>query len=161
MKLYKHYFDKTDTPFEELFQKNKKYHTVWYKGKYRIFLLHKVVKIKFLGIFTIYKLDKHREFIDKKLQEMKRNFMEQQNERQRIQDNKIRKGEYQMKFDKLVKGRCYEDKLGNVYKFNRYTSSKEAEFIVMEYSKEEECYYSTDLSVFMDKFDVLELESWV
>ena len=23
MKLYKHYFDKTDTPFEESFQKNK------------------------------------------------------------------------------------------------------------------------------------------
>ena len=74
MKLYKHYFDKTDTPFEGLFPKNKKYHTVWYRGKYRIFLLHKVVKIKFLGIFTIYKLSKHREFIDKKLQEMKRNF---------------------------------------------------------------------------------------
>ena len=73
MKLYKHYFDKTDTPFEASFQKNKKYHTVWYIGKYRIFLLHKVVKIKFLGIFTIYKLSKHREFIDKKLQEMKRN----------------------------------------------------------------------------------------
>ena len=77
MKLYKHYFDKTDTPFEGLFQKNKKYHTVWYRGKYRIFLLHKVVKIKFLGMFTIYKLSKHREFIDKKVQEMKemkRNF---------------------------------------------------------------------------------------
>ena len=66
-----------------------------------------------------------------------------------------------MKFDKLVKGRCYEDKLGNVYKFNSYTSSMEAEFIVMEYSKEEDCYYSTDMSVFMDRFDVLELESWV
>ena len=59
------------------FPNNKKYHTVWYRGKYRIFLLHKVVKIKFLGIFTIYKLSKHREFIDKKVQEMKeiqRNF---------------------------------------------------------------------------------------
>lgn len=48
MKLYKHYFDKTDTPFKGLFPENKKYHTVWYRGKYRIFLLHKVVKINII-----------------------------------------------------------------------------------------------------------------
>ena len=71
MRLYKHYFDKTDTPFDGSFQKNKKYHTVWYRGKYRIFLFHKVVKIKFLGIFTIYKLRKHREFIDTKEAQLK------------------------------------------------------------------------------------------
>ena len=78
MKLYKHYFDTTDSPFAAIFQTNKKYHTVWYRSKYRIFLLHKVVKIKFLGIFTIYKLSNNREFIDKKVQEMKRNFYEEE-----------------------------------------------------------------------------------
>lgn len=66
-----------------------------------------------------------------------------------------------MNFDCLVKGRCYEDKLGNVYMFNSYTSPTEAEMVVMEYNKEEDCYYSTDMSVFMDRFDVLQLESWV
>ena len=66
-----------------------------------------------------------------------------------------------MKFECLVKGRCYEDKLGNVYMFDGYTSSTEAEMVVMEYNEEDDCYYSPDMSVFMDRFDVLKLESWV
>jgi hypothetical protein len=72
MRLYKHYFEKNDTPYRESFQSKKKYHTVWKRGKYRIFLLHKVVKIKFLGIFTIYKL-KPEEYVkmDREIAAMK------------------------------------------------------------------------------------------
>lgn len=55
MKLYKHYFKKTDTPYIQEFQKRKKYHTVWKHYKYTRFLGHKVYKIKLFGIFTIYK----------------------------------------------------------------------------------------------------------
>ena len=73
MKLYKHYFDKSDTPYVESFQRKRKYHTVWKKGKYRVFLQCKVIKIKFLGIFTIYKLtDANRAEIEKIVREMKR-----------------------------------------------------------------------------------------
>lgn len=65
MRLYKHYFENTDT------QSQKKYCTEWFREKYRIFLRHKVIKIKLLGLFTIYKLtDKNREEVEKKLQEM-------------------------------------------------------------------------------------------
>ena len=66
-----------------------------------------------------------------------------------------------MNFDKLVKGRCYEDKLGNVYMFDGYVSSMEAEMVVMEYDKDEDCYLTTDMSVYMDRLDVLNLFSWV
>lgn len=66
-----------------------------------------------------------------------------------------------MNFDKLVKGRCYEDKLGNVYMFDGYVSSTEAEMVVMEYDKNEDCYLTTDMSVYMDRLDVLNLFSWV
>ena len=73
MKLYKHYFDKSDTPYVKSFQRKRKYHTAWMRGKYRIFLQHKVIKIKFLGIFTIYKLtDANRAEIEKIVREMKR-----------------------------------------------------------------------------------------
>ena len=72
MKPYKHYFNKSDTPYRQSFQRGKKYHTVWMRGRYRIFLQHKVVKIKFLGIFTIYKLtDKNRVEVEEKLKELK------------------------------------------------------------------------------------------
>ena len=73
MKLYKHYFDKSDTPYVESFQRKRKYHTVWKRGKYMVFLQCKVIKIKFLGIFTIYKLtDANRAEIEKIVREMKR-----------------------------------------------------------------------------------------
>lgn len=72
MKLYKHYFDKSDTPFKATYQQKRKYHTVWKRGAYRIFLQHKVVKIKFLGLFTIYKLtDENRAKIEAIVREMK------------------------------------------------------------------------------------------
>ena len=73
MKLYKHYFDKSDTPYRESFQRTKKYHTVWHRGAYKVFLAHKVVKIKLLGIFTIYELtDENRAKIEAIVREMKR-----------------------------------------------------------------------------------------
>ena len=72
MKLYKHYFDKSDPPYRESFQRKKKYHTVWHRGAYRVFLRHKVIKIKFLGIFTIYELtDANRAEIEGIISEMK------------------------------------------------------------------------------------------
>lgn len=54
MKIYKHYFDKRDTPFKWTFQAKKKYHTVWKRQAYTKFLGHAVIKIKLFGIFTIY-----------------------------------------------------------------------------------------------------------
>ncbi len=72
MKLYKHYFDKSDTPFNQLYQKKRKWHTVWFRGKYRIFLQCKVIKVKFLGLFTIYELtNENRAEIEQKVKEMK------------------------------------------------------------------------------------------
>jgi hypothetical protein len=55
MKIYKTYFKKTDTPFNQDFQPNRKYHVVWKHMPYVNFLNHKVYKIKLLGLFTIYK----------------------------------------------------------------------------------------------------------
>jgi len=54
IRFYKHYFDRSDTPFIQDFQKGKKYQCVWKLGKYEVFLNHKVVKIKLFGLFTIY-----------------------------------------------------------------------------------------------------------
>ena len=54
MKNYKTYFDKNDTPFKPEMQQNKKYHTVWFRQPYTMFLKHEVVKIKLWGLFTIY-----------------------------------------------------------------------------------------------------------
>lgn len=65
--------------------------------------------------------------------------------------------EKKVKFDELVKGRCYVDKFDNVYMFNGYVSPTEVEMVVMEYDKEDDCYLSTDTSVFMDRFDVSQL----
>lgn len=77
MKLYKHYFDKSDSPFVQSYQRKRKYHTSWKRGKYRIFLQCKVVKIKFLGIFTIYKLtDENRTEIEGIVREMKKKGVE-------------------------------------------------------------------------------------
>jgi hypothetical protein len=56
LKLYKHYFDKADTPYLQTWQSEKKYHTVYKRVAYTEFLKHKVIKIKFLGLFTIYNL---------------------------------------------------------------------------------------------------------
>ena len=53
-RLYKTYFDKSDTPFRQDFQPTQKYHIVWKRAAYRTFLKHKVVKVKFLGIFTLF-----------------------------------------------------------------------------------------------------------
>ena len=65
MRLYKHYFENTDT------QSRKKYRTEWLREKYGIFLRQKVIKIKLLGLFTIYKLtDKNKEEIERQLQKM-------------------------------------------------------------------------------------------
>lgn len=72
MKLFKHYFDKSDTPFIQGYQRERKYHTVWTKGMHKIFYPHKVIKIKFLGIFTVYKLtDKNRAKIENIIEETK------------------------------------------------------------------------------------------
>lgn len=54
MKIYKHYFKKTDTPYIQEFQKRKKYHTVWFRNARKSFIGHKIYKIKLFGIFTIY-----------------------------------------------------------------------------------------------------------
>jgi hypothetical protein len=54
MKIYKHYFDKKDTPYVQDYQAKQKYHTAWKRFRYKIFLGHKVVKIKLFGIITIY-----------------------------------------------------------------------------------------------------------
>jgi hypothetical protein len=53
-KIYKTYFDKSDTPFRQDFQPNKKYHIVWKRNAYTKFFNHKVIKVKKYGIFTIY-----------------------------------------------------------------------------------------------------------
>jgi len=55
MKNYKTYFDKNDTPFKPEMQRKKKYHTVWFRQPYTMFLKHEVVKIKLFGLITIYK----------------------------------------------------------------------------------------------------------
>jgi len=55
MKKYKTYFDKSDTPFKQDYQDKKKYHVVWNRQPYMVFLQHAVVKIKKYGLFTIYK----------------------------------------------------------------------------------------------------------
>ncbi len=54
MKIYKHYFDKRDTPYQQSFQPKKKQHTVWKRSAYKRFLGHNVQKIKLLGLITIY-----------------------------------------------------------------------------------------------------------
>ena len=53
-KRFVHYFDKTDTPYSQECQPKSKYHKVWKRLKYKIFLGHKVVKIKWFGLITIY-----------------------------------------------------------------------------------------------------------
>lgn len=60
MKIYKHYFDKSDTPYKQTFQPKKKQHTVWKRNPYTRFLGHNVQKIKLFGIFTIYKREEQR-----------------------------------------------------------------------------------------------------
>lgn len=63
-----------------------------------------------------------------------------------------------MKFEELKKGRLYGDKVGNMYMFDGYNSPSEAEMVVMEFDKEDDCYYSTEDIVLMDRLDVLYLE---
>jgi hypothetical protein len=58
MKIYKHYFKKTDTPYIQEWKKRKKYHTIWKHLIWERFLGHRVYKIKLFGIFTIYKDNK-------------------------------------------------------------------------------------------------------
>lgn len=54
MKKYKIYFDKRDTPFDLSYQAKDEYHTAWFSDAYRMFLGHIPVKVKFLGIKTIW-----------------------------------------------------------------------------------------------------------
>lgn len=63
IKLYKHYFFKCDTPFKQSWQPKRKYHVVWKRASYFIFLGHRVAKIKFLGLFTIYDYWRHIQFM--------------------------------------------------------------------------------------------------
>ena len=58
MKKYKTYFDKNDTPFKPEMQQKKKYHTVWFRLPYTMFLNCEVVKIKLFGLITIYKKER-------------------------------------------------------------------------------------------------------
>jgi hypothetical protein len=58
MKIYKTYFDKSDTPFIQTFQPRRKYHVCWKRVPYKTFLGHNVVKIKLFGLFTIKKMPK-------------------------------------------------------------------------------------------------------
>lgn len=63
MKIYKTYFDKSDTPYKQEFQSSKKNHTVWKRQPYKMFLLHAVVKIKLFGLFTIYEPNEDELFL--------------------------------------------------------------------------------------------------
>ena len=56
MKIYKHYFNKDDSIFNDSYQVKNKYHTHWYDKCYNEIFYHKVIKIKLFGIFTIYKI---------------------------------------------------------------------------------------------------------
>lgn len=60
MKIYKHYFDKSDTPYIQEFQPKQKYHTCYKHFRYSSFLKHKVIKIKLLGLFTIYEVQNEK-----------------------------------------------------------------------------------------------------
>ena len=58
MRIYKTYFAKDDTPYNQWWQKHRKYHVVWKHFAYKAFLGHRVVKIKKYGLFTIYDVTK-------------------------------------------------------------------------------------------------------
>lgn len=62
MKIYKHYFLKSHTPYKDTYQKKKKYHTVWMHKRCKYILFHKVYMIKLFGIFTIYKNKELKEY---------------------------------------------------------------------------------------------------
>ena len=61
LKIYKTYFDKSDTPYVQNWQPKSKYHTVWKRCAYKRFMNHRVVKVKLFGIFTIYDITKKEE----------------------------------------------------------------------------------------------------
>ena len=54
-KRFVHYFDKEDTPYSQELQPKRKYHKVWKRLRYKTFLGHKVIMIKWFGLLTIYK----------------------------------------------------------------------------------------------------------
>lgn len=54
LKPYWCYFDKTDSPFLPEYQEKRRMHMARYRMPYKEFLKHKVKKIKYFGIFTIY-----------------------------------------------------------------------------------------------------------
>lgn len=62
MKIYKHYFLKSHTPYKDTYQAKKKYHTVWMNKRCKYILFHKVYMIKLFGIFTIYKNKELKEY---------------------------------------------------------------------------------------------------
>ena len=53
MRIYKTYFDKSDTPYTDKFQPKRKYHVVWKRNPYKLFLGHRVIKVKLFGLFDI------------------------------------------------------------------------------------------------------------
>lgn len=56
VRIYKHYFSKDDTPFNGRYFNGKKEQSAFFDRKYECYFGHKVVKIKVLGLFTIYKI---------------------------------------------------------------------------------------------------------
>ena len=56
MRIFKVYYLRSDTPFKQVYQKGKKYHTEWAYKYYKKCEGHKVYKVKLFGIITIYKL---------------------------------------------------------------------------------------------------------
>ena len=56
MKLFKLYFLKSDTPFEQGYQRKKRYHTTWSNKPSKVVDKHKTFKIKLFGFITVYKL---------------------------------------------------------------------------------------------------------
>lgn len=65
MKIYKTYFSKDDTPFNQLYQPKRKYHTIWKHYAYKSFLGHKVIKVKKFGIFKVNGVSSPTSMIDK------------------------------------------------------------------------------------------------
>lgn len=62
MKIYKHYFLKSHTPYKETYQAKKKYHTAWKHQPYTMILHFNVYQIKLFGIFAIYKNKELKEY---------------------------------------------------------------------------------------------------
>lgn len=53
LKIYKTYFSKEDTPYNSMSQPKRKYHVVWKRANYAVFLGHKPIKVLLFGIFPL------------------------------------------------------------------------------------------------------------